>query len=181
MLEGSIVMMHSILIHCFFQTVLGILGDAASSAVVSGGSDLQRPLSSAQQTFPQNADTWPVGEPIPKIEAPIQCSGEWVWVCACIDLDSRGKGAIVNTLYVEMYSKNCFWLKSCSLIQSSIYSSDALFPLRTSNAEKSPVFLVCSLPFSTPPFHLLPVSSILAVHFPLVSFLACMASVLLYT
>lgn len=59
-----------------YRTVLGILGDAASSAVLSGGSDLQRPVSSAQQIFPPNADTWPVGEPVPKIEAPIQCSGE---------------------------------------------------------------------------------------------------------
>lgn len=59
----------------FLQTVLGIVGASASSAVVSGASDLQRPLSSSQQTFPQNSETWPVGEPVPKIEAPIQCSG----------------------------------------------------------------------------------------------------------
>ncbi|KAG0710872.1 Xanthine dehydrogenase [Chionoecetes opilio] len=58
-----------------YKMVLEILGDSAGSAVVSGGSDLKRPVSSGQQTFPENTEAWPIGKPVTKIEAPIQCSG----------------------------------------------------------------------------------------------------------
>lgn len=59
-----------------YKMVLGVLGDSASSAVVSGASDLVRPVSSGQQTYPENPDVWPLAKPVTKIEAPIQCSGE---------------------------------------------------------------------------------------------------------
>ncbi|XP_063842980.1 xanthine dehydrogenase/oxidase-like isoform X2 [Scylla paramamosain] len=63
-----------------YKMVLGVLGDSASSAMVSGASDLVRPLSSGQQTFPENPEAWPVGKPVTKVEAPIQCSGEAEYV-----------------------------------------------------------------------------------------------------
>lgn len=58
------------------QTILGIIGDVASSDITSGATDLNRPLSSGQQTYDQNAELWPLAQPIPKLEAGIQCSGK---------------------------------------------------------------------------------------------------------
>ncbi|MPC17990.1 Xanthine dehydrogenase/oxidase [Portunus trituberculatus] len=63
-----------------YKMVLGVLGDSASSAVVSGADELVRPVSSGQQTFPENPEAWPVGKPVTKLEAPIQCSGEAEYV-----------------------------------------------------------------------------------------------------
>ncbi|KAK3879999.1 hypothetical protein Pcinc_015481 [Petrolisthes cinctipes] len=60
----------------FYRAVLSIVGTAASPPVTSGAEPLQRPLSSGQQTYDNNTEQYPLGAPIPKIEAPIQISGE---------------------------------------------------------------------------------------------------------
>lgn len=59
-----------------YKTILGIIGDIASPDVVSGATDLVRPLSSGKQVYDENTEIWPLGKPIPKLEAHIQCSGE---------------------------------------------------------------------------------------------------------
>ncbi|XP_042860846.1 xanthine dehydrogenase/oxidase-like [Penaeus japonicus] len=63
-----------------YKMVLGIVGDAAAATVTSGATDLERPLSSGQQTYDQNTETWPLGKPIPKLEARMQCAGEAEYV-----------------------------------------------------------------------------------------------------
>ncbi|XP_069995409.1 xanthine dehydrogenase/oxidase isoform X1 [Penaeus vannamei] len=63
-----------------YKMVLGILGNAASSTVTSGATDLERPESSGQQEYDQNTETWPLGQPIPKLEARMQCAGEAEYV-----------------------------------------------------------------------------------------------------
>nr|XP_045608547.1 xanthine dehydrogenase/oxidase-like [Procambarus clarkii] len=59
-----------------YKTILGIVGDAAAANVASGATDLVRPVSSGQQSFDQNTDVWPLAQPVMKLEAPIQCTGE---------------------------------------------------------------------------------------------------------
>ncbi|XP_042212779.1 indole-3-acetaldehyde oxidase-like [Homarus americanus] len=59
-----------------YKTILGIIGDVAASTFTSGATNIIRPNSSAKQTFDQNTDVWPLAEPVMKLEAPIQCSGE---------------------------------------------------------------------------------------------------------
>lgn len=46
----------------------------------SGGDEFDRPVSSAKQEFDTNKDVWPLNQPIPKIEAVVQCSGEAVYM-----------------------------------------------------------------------------------------------------
>nr|XP_053653015.1 xanthine dehydrogenase/oxidase-like [Cherax quadricarinatus] len=63
-----------------YKTVLGIVGSIADPTVASGATDLQRPVSSGQHTYDLNTDIYPLGEPVPKVEAAIQCSGEAQYV-----------------------------------------------------------------------------------------------------
>lgn len=42
----------------------------------SGGEEFIRPVSSGKQDFDTNRENWPINEPIPKVEALAQCSGE---------------------------------------------------------------------------------------------------------
>ncbi|KAK7074022.1 hypothetical protein SK128_004964 [Halocaridina rubra] len=59
-----------------YKTILGIVGNVAGSDITSGATILERPLSSGQQVYDQNTEFWPLGKPVPKLEAHIQCSGE---------------------------------------------------------------------------------------------------------
>lgn len=46
----------------------------------SGGSKFDRPISSGKQSFEVHKDKFPLTQPIPKIEALVQCSGEAKYV-----------------------------------------------------------------------------------------------------
>ncbi|KAK3874524.1 hypothetical protein Pcinc_020543 [Petrolisthes cinctipes] len=62
-----------------FKAIISIqsdLGYTVSPSLVSAGSTIQRPLSSGQQTFNTDQTTWPLGQPIPKVEALTQVAGE---------------------------------------------------------------------------------------------------------
>ena len=53
-----------------------MLGSSSSPEVQSGAEDLDRGLSSGQQSFDTDEDLWPVSEPREKVEAKWQTSGE---------------------------------------------------------------------------------------------------------
>lgn len=59
-----------------FKTIVGFLGDQVSNKVRSAGPNILRPISSGEQSFDMNEDTWPVGEAVPKLESATQISGE---------------------------------------------------------------------------------------------------------
>ena len=54
---------------------MGIVGEKATDLVSSGADDLVRPLSSGVQVYDTNPDTYPLTEPVKKLEALVQSSG----------------------------------------------------------------------------------------------------------
>jgi hypothetical protein len=59
-----------------FQFVLGLSPPGLSTRFLNGGKDMIRPLSSGKQIFDTDKSEWPLNQPIPKLEAIAQCSGE---------------------------------------------------------------------------------------------------------
>lgn len=57
--------------------MLSIAPEAVSKQIKSGGSLLQRPVSSGSQDFDTDRNLWPLNKPIPKIEALLQCAGSF--------------------------------------------------------------------------------------------------------
>ncbi|KAL7291951.1 hypothetical protein TKK_0014241 [Trichogramma kaykai] len=64
----------------FYKFVLSINSNAINSKLKSGGTLLQRGLSSGKQDFDTDRNIWPVNQPIPKIESLYQTSGEAEYV-----------------------------------------------------------------------------------------------------
>ena len=56
------------------------MGDEASSELVSAGTQISRGLSSGKQEFEAEDTLDPIGRPVKKLEADIQCSGEAEYV-----------------------------------------------------------------------------------------------------
>ncbi|XP_068204498.1 xanthine dehydrogenase/oxidase-like isoform X2 [Palaemon carinicauda] len=80
-----------------YKTILGIIGDVASPDVSSGATDLVRPLSSGKQVYDENQEIWPLGQPIPKIEAHIQCSGEAEYAVIAPEVEGELFGMFVTS------------------------------------------------------------------------------------
>uniref|UniRef100_A0A1L8DXU8 Indole-3-acetaldehyde oxidase n=2 Tax=Nyssomyia neivai TaxID=330878 RepID=A0A1L8DXU8_9DIPT len=61
----------------FYKAILSFAPDAkVRKEFKSGGSLIERPLSSGKQSFDTYKDNWPLTQPVEKLEALIQCSGE---------------------------------------------------------------------------------------------------------
>ena len=60
--------------------MLDIVGDKVDERFRSGALNLKRGLSSGQQKFDTDEKDWPVNQPVPKVEARAQCSGEAQYV-----------------------------------------------------------------------------------------------------
>lgn len=68
-------------ISLFYKFVLGSSPEnIIKSQFITGGSILERPLSSGTQSFETFEKKWPLTKNIPKLEAQIQCSGEALYV-----------------------------------------------------------------------------------------------------
>ncbi|XP_045620965.1 LOW QUALITY PROTEIN: uncharacterized protein [Procambarus clarkii] len=81
----------------FYKAVVGFLGEKVSVDVRSAATVLERPLSSSQQDFDLNEDTWPVGKGIPKVESATQISGEAVYLDDVPLLHNELHGAFVQS------------------------------------------------------------------------------------
>lgn len=69
--------------YLFQQTMLWIMGPDASVNVRSGGRNIKRNLTRGQQTYDTDKTTWPINQPILKLESYPQVSGLFVSiVCA---------------------------------------------------------------------------------------------------
>lgn len=64
----------------FVQFALGIDSKKVSPKLRSGGSLLQRDLSSGRQDFNTDKNLWPLNQPIPKMESIHQTSGEGEYI-----------------------------------------------------------------------------------------------------
>ncbi|XP_068627552.1 uncharacterized protein [Battus philenor] len=70
----------SIALGLFYKAILS-LAPAVSSRYKSGGALLDRPLSTGTQTFETDKALWPLNQPVQKLEALTQCSGEVKYSC----------------------------------------------------------------------------------------------------
>ncbi|CAL4076880.1 unnamed protein product, partial [Meganyctiphanes norvegica] len=89
-----------------YKSVVGILGDKVDGDFRSAGMGLERPLSSGRQDFDMNKDSWPVGEPIPKIESAAQVSGEAEYLNDVPYLPDEAHGAYVLSQYARANIKS---------------------------------------------------------------------------
>ncbi|CAK1583031.1 unnamed protein product [Parnassius mnemosyne] len=120
----------------------------------SGGNILERPLSSGTQTFDTDKSLWPLNQPVPKLEALAQCSGEAKYSCdvkcsprdvhvafvlsdvAVADIESidasdalKLPGVIACFTAKDIPGKNCFTPLDVPLIQveEEILASSKIF------------------------------------------------------
>ncbi|CAG0884273.1 unnamed protein product [Darwinula stevensoni] len=90
----------------FYKWVLGIVGEVAGGRMRSGGSGLERPLSSGKQSYTTDKDTYPISEPIPKVEARAQTSGEAQYVNDIPHFPEELQAAVVTTSVGNANIKN---------------------------------------------------------------------------
>ncbi|XP_028031989.1 indole-3-acetaldehyde oxidase-like isoform X3 [Bombyx mandarina] len=64
----------------FYKAILS-LAPAVNPRYASGGTTLKRLVSRGEQTFETDKSLWPLNEPVPKLEALTQCSGEVKYAC----------------------------------------------------------------------------------------------------
>ncbi|XP_018569701.1 xanthine dehydrogenase/oxidase-like [Anoplophora glabripennis] len=84
-------------ISLFYKYVLHIApGGVVASRNKSGGTLLQRPLSSGIQEFGTNKDKFPLGEPLAKVEALAQTSGQAQYIADIPDLPNQLFAAFVT-------------------------------------------------------------------------------------
>ncbi|CAG9135471.1 unnamed protein product [Plutella xylostella] len=71
----------SIALGLFYRAVLSVVGaEAVSPRLRSGAAAARRPLSRGTQTYDTDKTVWPLNQPVPKLEALAQCTGEAAYV-----------------------------------------------------------------------------------------------------
>ncbi|KAB7507098.1 putative aldehyde oxidase 1 [Armadillidium nasatum] len=80
-----------------YRYVLELVNSVVAPSYLSGSTELIRGTSSGEQIFDLNEDTWPLGKPIPKIEARIQCSGEAEYVKTMRPVDGQLIGLFLQS------------------------------------------------------------------------------------
>ncbi|OWR49607.1 aldehyde oxidase 2 [Danaus plexippus plexippus] len=78
--EASPFTRKAIALGLFYKAMLS-LSPSVSPRFASGGTDLIRPVSSGTQTYDTDKSLWPLNQPVPKLEALTQCSGEALYSC----------------------------------------------------------------------------------------------------
>ncbi|KAK7794360.1 hypothetical protein R5R35_007242 [Gryllus longicercus] len=63
-----------------YKFIISLAPDSVKKNVKSGGPVLHRPVSSGKQEFETDKKEWPLNQPIPKVEALVQASGEAKYV-----------------------------------------------------------------------------------------------------
>ncbi|OXA54699.1 Xanthine dehydrogenase [Folsomia candida] len=74
--DGSQIYRKTLAQSLLYKAILSILGESVKSSVKSGGQDLEHGPMSGKQTFESDQKEWPLYQPIPKLEADVQASGE---------------------------------------------------------------------------------------------------------
>ena len=68
---------------------------SANPKFVSGATDIEKRLTTARHDYEYPEDEWPLYEPVPKIESPIQCSGEAEYTNDIPPCPNEAHGALV--------------------------------------------------------------------------------------
>ncbi|KAI8431972.1 hypothetical protein MSG28_004503 [Choristoneura fumiferana] len=94
------------------------LSPVVNPRYLSGGTLLTRPVSRGTQTFDTDKSLWPLNEPVPKLEALTQCSGEARYSCdvstaarevhVAFVLSSKLKGVVSFLTAKDIPGKNSF-------------------------------------------------------------------------
>ena len=85
-------------LNVFSQTFLAVLGDSVSSSTLKSAAlrELFRGTSKGKQVFANFEESWPLYEPIPKIEAKSQATGEAEYIGGIPDFNGLLHCAFVN-------------------------------------------------------------------------------------
>ncbi|XP_037300936.1 indole-3-acetaldehyde oxidase-like [Manduca sexta] len=78
----------SIALGLFYKAILS-LAPSVNPRYKSGGTNLERAVSQGTQVYDTDKSLWPLNEPVPKIEALKQCSGEVKYACD-VPVEPRG-------------------------------------------------------------------------------------------
>ncbi|XP_028415709.1 xanthine dehydrogenase-like [Dendronephthya gigantea] len=76
LLKASMEYRKSLAVSLFYKLYLALLGDKANERFRSAAVPFVRPISSGQQSYDTTANDYPVTQPIPKMSAKLQASGE---------------------------------------------------------------------------------------------------------
>ncbi|XP_047736777.1 xanthine dehydrogenase 1 [Hyalella azteca] len=94
--QGSEAYRRGLVASLFYKTVVWVLKGAVPPALRSAGEKLVRKLGSGQQEFDSNEDTWPIGQPVPKLESYIQVSGEAEYAADLLPPQGELQGVFVQ-------------------------------------------------------------------------------------
>lgn len=105
-LQGSPQYRKNLAVSLFYKFVLGLSPTAISDKNKSGATILSRPISVGAESVQTEKSEWPLTQPMPKLEALIQCSGEAQFandiptlpgeLHAAIVISDRGPGDLVS-------------------------------------------------------------------------------------
>ncbi|XP_028411467.1 xanthine dehydrogenase/oxidase-like [Dendronephthya gigantea] len=87
----------SLALSLFYKFYLSLLGDKASSRVISAAVPYVRPISSGQQSFDTTPSEFPLTQPMTKTTAKLQASGEAEYIDDIPRLEGEIYGAFVTT------------------------------------------------------------------------------------
>ncbi|KAJ9586601.1 hypothetical protein L9F63_019794, partial [Diploptera punctata] len=90
----------------FYKFVLSLNPPNLPKSFLSGGQNIERPLSSGKQIFQTDKQEWPLTKPMPKLEAVAQCSGEAMYVNDIPSIPGEKFAAFVLTTVGQGYIKN---------------------------------------------------------------------------
>ncbi|KAJ2951466.1 hypothetical protein O0L34_g13618 [Tuta absoluta] len=81
--EPSPACRHTLALGLFYKAVLSLC-PSANPRYASGGTLIERGISHGTQAFDTDKTLWPLNQPVPKLEATIQCSGEARFSCDAV-------------------------------------------------------------------------------------------------
>ncbi|XP_071107754.1 xanthine dehydrogenase-like [Haliotis cracherodii] len=93
---ASVEFRRNLAVSLFYKFILNIC-ESKTSSVQSGGVPLERPPSKGERDFPEQKAEWPLKQPMPKIAAPFQASGEAEFINDMPSSSKELSGAFVLT------------------------------------------------------------------------------------
>ncbi|XP_069693946.1 uncharacterized protein [Periplaneta americana] len=93
-------------ISLLYKFVLSVSPAGLPPRLISGGKDMERPLSSGRQDIQTDKSQWPLTKPVPKLEAIAQCSGEAQYLNDLPPIPGETFAAFVLTRIGQGYISN---------------------------------------------------------------------------
>ncbi|XP_028031935.1 indole-3-acetaldehyde oxidase-like isoform X1 [Bombyx mandarina] len=80
----------------YYKAILSLSSESINPIYKSGGEVIKRSVSHGTQSFETDKEVWPLNQPVPKLEALVQCSGEAVFANDLPKQSSEVFGAFVT-------------------------------------------------------------------------------------